>query len=461
VGLVHLPGLSASIHEVRDSLDVIEIEPQTLWTQQRDGGRDRLRIDERAMAQIASLERPILVHSVGCPVGGSCGADPRQMAALGETLATLKPPWWSEHLNFLSVRDGGRTRNAGFLLPPVQSAETIRVASDRIRHLQDAFGLPFAFETGVNYLRPAAGEIPDGDFWGEIADRADCGILLDLHNVWANGLNGRSGLADVAARLPLDRVWELHLAAGQWHRGYWLDSHSGWPPEELWKEAADLLPLLPGVRAIIVEIMAEQIEAQDIGPEQLADGLARMRLLWASRGRAGAGSDPKPRIAAETALLPTMEVWEHKLAREISDPEAGDADGDPGIAIYRELVSMVRKGMAVETLPLTMRYLALALGMDGLVVLFQAFWRRSGPEPFMAEEARNLARFVCEEVRLPHLDEVAAFEIAAHEAAITGNSQFVSFTCAPEPLLAALRSGGPLEFQPIDVQVEVTPPARA
>ena len=48
-----------------------------------------------------------------------------------------------------------------------------------------------------------------------MADAADCGILLDLHNVLCNARNGRQSVAAFCYTLPLKRVWELHLAGGE------------------------------------------------------------------------------------------------------------------------------------------------------------------------------------------------------------------------------------------------------
>jgi Protein of unknown function (DUF692) len=60
-----------------------------------------------------------------------------------------------------------------------------------------------------------------------IAEQADCGILLDLHNIWTNQRNGRQPVTDYIAQLPLDRVWEVHLAGGFETGGFYLDAHVG------------------------------------------------------------------------------------------------------------------------------------------------------------------------------------------------------------------------------------------
>jgi uncharacterized protein (UPF0276 family) len=464
VGFVYLPGLEPLFESLCPLLDVVEVEPQTFWTHApplAGGGTAALRVNRDKLERARGLGRPMLVHSVGYPVGGSRSGDARHRAALRETFSILKPAWWSEHASFLAVHDGGEPRHIGFLMPPVQSAESVATIAARIMRLQDEFGLPFAFETGANYLRPVIGELSDGDFWGEIADRADCGILLDLHNVWTNAVNGRQPLAALAGRLPLERVWEVHVAGGQWHKGYWLDSHSGLPPDGVLDVAAALVPKLPALRAIVLEIIPDQIEAKRISQEDIAACLSALRAIWAARGSAVRGERTRPRRGGET--LPSMGEWELALEAALRTGEEGAPGpfaGDPGLEIYRDLIGMARRGTLVEALPLSMRYLHRALGPAGLERIFASFWRRAAPEPFMSDEALSFSGFVASEIRLPHLDEVIAFELAAHRAAMTGVPQYVPFSCEPEPLLMSLKNGAsPLAIHPAEIEVEVTPPA--
>lgn len=464
IGFVHLPGLENLTAAISRSLDVVEVEAQTFWSHDpASDGAEGFRVNRAGLERASATGLATLVHSVGYPIGGSRDADPRHRAALRETFALLKPLWWSEHASFLAAYGEAGPRHVGFLMPPVQTKASVATIADRIRRLQDDFGLPFAFETGVSYLRPLEGELSDGDFWGAIAESADCGILLDIHNVWTNQVNGRQPLAAVADLLPLERIWEVHVAGGQWHKDYWLDSHSGLPPDEVLRAAAALVPRLPALHAITLEIIAEQIEAREISEGQLEACLAALRAIWETRGTAAAGTGIAPGVTGtDDAGLPSMEAWELLLEVAVASGEAVRAPfaGDPGLEIYRDLIAAARRGTLVDALPLSTRYLYRALGEDGLKALLPAFWREARPEPFMSDEARNFAAFARAKVALPHLGELLDFELAAHRAAMSGQAQRVGFTCDPQPLLTALASGGALRIEPATVEVEVTPPAR-
>lgn len=122
------------------------------------------------------------------------------LALLRRTVRDMRPAWVSEHLSFNRVTGPHGAEQTGFLLPPRQSAAGVRVAAANIDAFRAALNCPVAFETGTNYLRPRDDEMPDGEFFGAVCAGADCGILLDLHNLWCNERNGRAAIADVCFR---------------------------------------------------------------------------------------------------------------------------------------------------------------------------------------------------------------------------------------------------------------------
>src|SRR6202035_641480 len=139
---------------------------------------------------IARLPGQKLVHSIGAPVGGTVRPKPAQLRLLRATIGKLNPPWISEHLSFNRTQEF----STGFFLPPRQTLQGVETATTSIRDLQTALPIPIAVETGVNYLRPRSNEMSDGAFTAAVSERADCGILLDLHNLFTNSVNGRQSV---------------------------------------------------------------------------------------------------------------------------------------------------------------------------------------------------------------------------------------------------------------------------
>src|SRR3546814_20029857 len=124
--------------------------------------------------RISDWSSDVCSSDLGIPLAGTVGVDASQIGAFRESVARLDPPWVSEHLAFLRAGRGRQAFNTGFLLPPLQSRETIETSVRNIRQLQAAIGRPLAFEIAANYLKPLPGEMTDGAFIAEIAERADC-----------------------------------------------------------------------------------------------------------------------------------------------------------------------------------------------------------------------------------------------------------------------------------------------
>src|SRR5262249_25277596 len=191
------------------------------------------RLNENLFEKIAQLPQSKLLHGVGQPFGGTADDPTEYLPLLRHMADRLDPAWVSEHLSFNRVWRTDHVQEAGFLLPPPQHAAAARVAAANIRRYGQGLARPVAFETGVNYLRPEKDHMPDGAYFRAVAEEADCGILLDLHNLWCNERNRRQRVVDALEQMPLHRVWEIHFAGGTLRDGFWLDGHSGAIPPEI------------------------------------------------------------------------------------------------------------------------------------------------------------------------------------------------------------------------------------
>lgn len=398
VGLVWWPALDEVCRPGEGLVDVIEVEPETFWVPAARGGTRSL-----ASLALAHLGQPKLLHSVGVAVGGTCMAPAGHLAALAADVAAVRPAMVSAHLSVMQFRPrrGARPRFAGFMLPPVQSAAGVALAAANIRAARAALGgRPFAVETAVSYLPPLPGEWPDGAYVAAVAEAADCGILLDLHNVECNARNGRQGLAAFCDALPPERVWELHLAGGLTESGFRLDAHSGPAEDALMAFAASLVPRLPNLRAIIFEIQPERVA--EIGLSAVATQLRRMRDLWDRRATRPVET-PAPAWRPDTEPPLTPEAWDRLLGGALNalPPPRLPAgarlwwqQAAPAIALYRKLVGEGRASAVAAAAPATTRALLRARGGPGTRALLATFWRQS-PQGFTAaDEAHAFLRFL-------------------------------------------------------------------
>jgi uncharacterized protein (UPF0276 family) len=397
---------------------------------------------------------PRLVHSVGCPVGGSCPADHRQISLLRSTLKGLGPLWTSEHLSLNRACFDNELIHALSLLPPLQTATGIAQAARSIRAFEQALETPVAFETGVNYLNRFADELPDGEFIARVAEEADCGILLDLHNLLVNERNGRQSARDVVAQLPLERVWEIHVAGGFEQDGYWIDAHSG-PADAAVLELLDyVLPSAPNLRAVIFEIIPSRIPLVSL--DEIARHLKQLRMICRRRGPKEVHDSLTHRHTAETSsagFAPSERLndvspveWERALVNLV---HGRDGTGilpalgrDPGIAIYKKLVKSFRRGMVSDVLTMTIRLLILQQGVRFVEDLFEEYWAVNSPEPFGSTEARGFAQFLAEKnLSIPYLADILKIECAALTARVERQDAIATVNVEPHQLLSALGAG--------------------
>jgi uncharacterized protein len=449
VGLVYTPGLEPLLR-TPGLVDVVEIEPELFWYE-RDG---EVACHRAAWSRVVALPLPKLMHGVGTAVGGT--RPPAHGALWLRCLEQLGAEWASHHLAFNWFGDPARF--AGFFLPPRQTDDGVRAAAASIRAVSDALPCAFAVETGVHYLRPRPDELPDGEFVARVCRAADCAVLLDLHNLWTNQRNGRQSIDAYLAALPLDRVIEVHVAGGFALDGYWLDAHSGAPPDPLLDVLDEVLPHLPAVRAVCFEVLAPYVPA--LGLDAAAAVLERIRRAWSRlRGRISTTmAAPAPPIAG-----PSPRIWEDTLgALAIGDapdsPLARELAADPGIALLAKLVAQGRAGMVTAALPVTIRLLILALGPDASFALLERFWRAEPPQPFASAEAEALAAWLAaQDLGVPHLADALAFDLASGRAESTGAPVEVELTIDPRALCEALGRGELPGGEPARVFATVTP----
>lgn len=171
----------------------------------------------------AARERfPVVTHGLTLSVGGIDPLDDEYLAALDAFVRRLGSPWHSDHLCFGSYR-GAFLHD---LLPvPFTHASAAHTAA-RMIEAQKRLDAPLVMENISWYAHPGAAELDEAAFITEVLERADAGLLLDVNNVYVNARNHGFDADAMIARLPLERVVEIHVA-GHVVRddGFRIDTH--------------------------------------------------------------------------------------------------------------------------------------------------------------------------------------------------------------------------------------------
>jgi uncharacterized protein (UPF0276 family) len=172
----------------------------------------------------------VIPHGVALSIGQDEPLDDSYLARLKTLVDRISPPWASDHFCWT----GSARANLHDLLPLPLTREAVRHVADRVRRVQDLLGRPFALENASSYLSFGSSEMPEWEFVSEVAEKADCGLLLDVNNVFVSAYNHGFDPKAYIDAVPADRVVQMHLAGHTDKGAYLLDTHSDHVRAEVW-----------------------------------------------------------------------------------------------------------------------------------------------------------------------------------------------------------------------------------
>jgi uncharacterized protein (UPF0276 family) len=188
--------------------DVLETRPAIGWFEVHsenyfgEGGRPL------AFLEAIRTHYPLSLHGVGLSLGSTDKLNDTHLASLKQLIDRFQPGFVSEHLSWSSI--GGRYLND--LLPLPYTEEALAHVVARIARVQDYLGQRILIENISRYLEYKHTTIAEWDFLTAVARHADCGILLDVNNIYVNAVNHGFNALTYLRAIPHDLVQEIHLA---------------------------------------------------------------------------------------------------------------------------------------------------------------------------------------------------------------------------------------------------------
>ncbi len=178
-----------------------------------------------------ALERfRVVQHGVSLSIGSTEPLDRAYLAKLKELLLRVKSPWVSDHLCWT----GAHGVNLHDLLPLPYTEAAVKHVAARARQVQDYLGVRLALENVSSYLAYTTSEMTEWEFVTAIAEEADCGILLDVNNIYVSSFNHGFDANAYVDGVPHRRVVQVHLAGHTNHGRYILDTHSDHVIDAVW-----------------------------------------------------------------------------------------------------------------------------------------------------------------------------------------------------------------------------------
>ena len=186
--------------------------------------RDRL-MEIRERYQIVS-------HGVCLAIGSTDPLDREYLRRMRQFCREIGSPWTSDHLCFTKVDH----TNMLDLMPLPFTRETVSHIVERIKIVQGELEMPFLIENITRYVTVSDREMSEAEFISEIVTKADCGLLLDVTNVFLNSQFHSFDAWRFITSLPLERVGQIHLAGWEpAEDGSVIDSHDGPVQPEVWE----------------------------------------------------------------------------------------------------------------------------------------------------------------------------------------------------------------------------------
>lgn len=171
--------------------------------------------------QLITAHYPIVLHCVGLGLGNANQIDWQYCKKILAIANQLNAHWISDHLCWTAFH-GDYTHS---LLPLCFTNEVIDHVSQKLIALQSFFGRPILIENIATYLKSPFDIMPEYEFINRVANKSQCGILLDINNLYINAHNHHFDAAKYLAQIDASKVMQYHLAGHQVQDDLLIDTH--------------------------------------------------------------------------------------------------------------------------------------------------------------------------------------------------------------------------------------------
>lgn len=197
--------------------------------------------------ELVRADAPVVLHGVSLSIGA---VDPLNEGYLSELRALadrIEPAWVSDHLCW----GGNGGHYAHDLLPLPYTEEALRHVVERVRRVQDRLQRRMLIENVSSYVTYTHSTMPEWEFIAAVARAADCGILLDVNNIYVSAVNHGFSPSEYLAGIPGDRIGQIHLAGHSDMGTHLLDTHDHAVPDVVWDVYREAVRRFGGVSTLV------------------------------------------------------------------------------------------------------------------------------------------------------------------------------------------------------------------
>lgn len=163
---------------------------------------------------------PVALHGVSMSLGSADGLRGDYLRALRALVDEIEPMFVSDHLSWSRIGEF----NSHDLLPLPYTEEALRTVCSNLHRAQEALGRAMLIENPSSYVA-FSGDMSEWEFLEQVCARTDCGLLLDVNNVFVSASNHGFDARHYLAGVPAHRVRQIHLAGHSQGRELLIDTH--------------------------------------------------------------------------------------------------------------------------------------------------------------------------------------------------------------------------------------------
>lgn len=190
---------------------------------------------------------PVVMHGVSLSVGSTDPINYTYLQKLKALAEIIEPEWISDHLCWTGVA----YTNTHDLLPMPMTEESLDHVAERVLKIQDFLKRPLILENPSTYLQFKASTMPEWEFLSALAKKTDCGLLLDVNNVFVSAHNHGYDAVNYIDSLPHERIVQMHLAGPTDCGDLLVDTHDQPVPSKVWELFHQAYNLTSGVSTLL------------------------------------------------------------------------------------------------------------------------------------------------------------------------------------------------------------------
>ena len=207
---------------VPSAIDFFELAPEN-WAGM--GGRSAAQL--RAFTE----RYPFVCHGLSLSLGGPGPLDEALLRRIRDFMRTHGMTLYTEHLSWCATDS-----HLYDLLPIPMTEDAVRWTAERIARVQDLLGMRIGIENASTYIVPPGSDMSEPEFIRAVVERADCGLHLDVNNLYVNSRNFGFDPHRCLQQLPLERTCYVHVA-GHFVEddGLVVDTHGAEVVDPVWQ----------------------------------------------------------------------------------------------------------------------------------------------------------------------------------------------------------------------------------